>query len=92
MLTIENTYTLLSIDAWRDDCGWSWNNMFQIEEDVYLEYPLSNRRLLAFMRRNGWLTEQSKGRVRVEDTGYDIEIQDRNTGEPLLAFRPQWEM
>jgi len=91
MLTTENTYTLLSIDAWRYDCGWTWNNMFTVEEDIYLSSDTSNRALLKFMRRNGWLSESSKGRVHIEDTGYDIEIQDRNTGMPVFAFRPQWE-
>ena len=90
MLTTENTYTLLSIDAWRDPDGWTWNDMFKIEEDVYLDANTSNRALLKLMRRNGWLTDNSKGRIQVEDTGYDIEIQDRNTGEPIYAFRPQW--
>ena len=91
MLQSENLYTLLSIDAWRYDEGWTWNNMFTVEEDVYLEPNLSNRRLLSFMRDSGWLSEYSKGKVRIEDTQYDIEIQDKNTGEPIFAFRPQWE-
>ena len=90
MLTT-NAYTLLSIDAWRDECGWYWNNKFLVEEDIVITPETTNRSLLKFMRRNGWLTEASKGRVRIEDTGYDIEIQDRNTGEPLFAFRPQWD-
>ena len=90
MNTSKNMYTLLSIDAWRDECGWTWNNMFTVEEDIYIADTLTNRSLLKFMRRNGWLTDYSKGRVRVEDTGYDIEIQDKNTGEPVFAFRPQF--
>jgi hypothetical protein len=71
---------------------WTWNNMFTIEEDVYIDPKLTNRQLLKFMRESGWLSEQSKGKIRIEDTGYDIEIQNRNTYEPLYAFRPQWDM
>jgi len=89
---MENNYTLLSIEAWRDPDGWTWNNAFKVEADIYLDPKLSARALLRFMRARGWLTEGSKGRIRVEDTGYDIEIQDKGTHEPLFAFRPQEEI
>lgn len=91
MLTTENLYTCLFIAAWREpEGGWTWDNMFTIEEDIYLDPEFTARGLLAMCRRAGWLTDHSKGRVRVEDTGYYIEVQDKNTGEPLIAFRPQW--
>ena len=93
MTKSENTYTLLTIDAWKDtEGGWYWNDMHIVEEDIYIDPSLSNRALLAFMRRNHWLSEQSKGRIRIEDTGHDIEIQNKNTYEPIFAFRPQWDM
>ena len=95
MQQTKNLYTLLSIDAWHDsEGGWTWNNMFNIENDIYINEETANspRALLSFMRRNNWLTENSKGKLRVEDTGYDIEIQKRGTYEPILAFRRQWPM
>lgn len=90
----ENFYTLLSIDAWKDMGGWQWNNMHLIEEDIFLSEGIERkpRSLLAFIRRNGWLTKESKGLLAVIDTGYDIEIVNRKTYEPILAFRPQWPM
>jgi len=89
--TAENMYTLLSIDAWRDpDSGWTWNDVRLIEENIYISHPVSNRRLLNFMRSNNWLNDYSKGRIAVKDTGYDIEIQNKNTSEPIFAFRPQF--
>ena len=88
----DNMYTLLSIEAWRYDEGWTWNNWFKIEEDIYIEEPTNVRSLLKFMRRNGWLSDESKGRVELEDDGYNIVIQDRNTHEPIFAFEPQWDM
>jgi len=87
-VTGENIYTLLSIDAWRYDGCWQWNNWFRIEADIYLDPETTNRELLAFMRRNKWLSEASKGRVSIEDDGYNIVICDRNTGKPLYAFEP----
>ena len=90
-IKVENMYTLLSIDAWRYDEGWTWNQWFNIENDIYLE-DISPRKLFKFMRRNGWLSDESKGRVELEDDGYNIVIQDRNTHEPIFAFEPQWDM
>ena len=89
MNTTENCYTLLSIDAWRYDDGWTWNDIFRVEEDIYLSPDVTPRRLFSFMRRNGWLTDYSKGRVRLEDDGYNLVICDRNTGKPIFAFEPQ---
>jgi hypothetical protein len=80
-------YRLQSIDAWRDDDNmWYWNNCFKIEDGVYIDSDTTTRQLLKFMRRNNWLTEHSKGRVQVEWMDGLIEIQDRNTNEPILAF------
>jgi len=92
MVTQENMYRLLSIDAWRNEDGWTWNNWYTIEEDIYLGYPITNRKLLAFCRRNGWLSEESKGKLIVEDDGYNIVILTKGTKEPLYAFEPQWEV
>ena len=87
----ENMYTLLSIDAWRDDCGWTWNNWHRVEADIYIDPKTTNRGLLAFMRRNNWLSDYSKGKAAIEDDGYNVVICDRGTGEPIFAFEPQWE-
>ncbi len=86
-MTESTKYRLVSIDAWRDcDGGWTWNNWFTVEDGVYLGNDITARRLLKFMRQSGWLTDESKGRVRVDWEWDIIEIQDKNTGEPLLAF------
>jgi hypothetical protein len=87
----DNTYIktkLLSIDAWRDDGGWTWNNWFNIEDGIYFQKEVlsSARQLLAYCRKSGWLTEQSKGRCAIEDDGYNVVIIDKNTQEPLIAF------
>ena len=38
------------------------------------------------LREWGYLTDYSKGRVRVQDDDSVIEIQDKGTGKPLLAL------
>lgn len=83
-------YRLVSIDAWRYDGGWQWNQWYSVEDGVYLGNDITARRLLKFMRQSGWLTNASKGRVRIDWHGEMcdpfIEILNKNTGEPLLAF------
>jgi len=78
---------LLSIDAWSDCEGWNWNQWYTVENDIYFAYSeLTTRKILAFLRKSGFLTEQSRGKLRVEDDGYNYVIENRNTGEPLLAL------
>lgn len=92
MINTENMYTLLIIDAWRDpDGGWIWNNWFLMEEDIHIAPDTSTRALLN-MLRPGYLSDSSKGRVCVEDDGYNIVIMDRGTREPIFALEPQWDM
>jgi len=86
----ENFYRLLSIDAWRYDGGWTWNNGYPLEEDIYIAPDAATPRRVFRMLRNSYLSEQSKGRVRLEDDGYNLVIEDRNTGEPIFALEPQW--
>jgi hypothetical protein len=81
---------LLSIDAWRDgEGGWNWNNFFLLEEGIFLPDP-TPRKVLRFLRNAGFLTDFSKGLLRVDFyPSYDgtlIEIQHRHTFEPVLAL------
>jgi len=90
-MTESTKYRLVSIDAWRDyEGGWTWNNWCTVEDGVYLGNDITARRLLRFMRQSGWLTSASKGRVSIdwhnEMMEPMIEILDKSTGEPLLAF------
>ena len=90
-MTEVTKYRLVSIDGWRDyDGGWAWNDWYTVEDGVYLGNDITARRLLKFMRQSGWLTNASKGRVRIdwhnEMCEPFIEILDKNTGAPLFAF------
>lgn len=88
--------TLISIDAWRDsEGGWDWNDMHKVEHDIMISEDsdiLSNsRKCLAWFRQQGWLTDASKGKVRVDFNddiidGILIVIENKNTGEPILAL------
>lgn len=79
---------LLSIDAWRFDNGWGWNNWHKLEDNIYWddEKPMTARRVLRALRDWGYLTDASKGRLTIEDDGYNYVIVDRKTRKPLLAL------
>jgi hypothetical protein len=81
---------ILSIDAWRDREGWTWNNHYRVGEVNLEETDLTtNRKILAFLRKEGYLADGSKGRVRVDSNqgyeGFFVEIQAMD-GEPLFAI------
>lgn len=79
---------LLSVDSWHDGECWSWNNWQTIEEGIYLHETTLNspRKLLRYCRNKlKILTNSSKGKLQVEDDGYNVQIQTRN-GECLFAF------
>lgn len=80
---------ILSIDAWREDFGWTWNNWFTVDE-ISLETFQSldtNRKVISFLRNElNLLSESSKGRVRIVDDNYNLMIEDRSNGRPLYAI------
>jgi len=76
---------ILSIDAWNSPDGWYWNNWFDSGE-LCIAINISNRELLRQMRVHGYLTDDSKGKVGVEDDGYNLVIYARSNMEPLFAI------
>ena len=81
-------FNLIGIDAWRDDCGWTWNNHFILEHDICFGInSLTPRKILAALRKWGYLSEYSKGKVRIDNSINEcLVIENRNTGEPVLAL------
>lgn len=90
MKTDNNYYKtkLLSVDSWHDGECWSWNNWHMIEDGIYLHESVLNspRKLLKYCREKlEILTDSSKGKLQIDDDGYNVQIQTRN-GECLFAF------
>jgi hypothetical protein len=80
---------ILSIDAWRDGDGWQWNNWFRVGSITLAELVLLDtpRKQIGYMRRMGYLSAKSAGRVRVDDDGsLNLTFLDRGTEEPLFAI------
>ncbi len=87
--TNENYYkaALHSIDAWRTDRMWEWNDSYLLESGIYFaESSITTRTILSFLRRKDYLSEASKGTLKVVDEWPLIEIQIKNTGQPILCL------
>ena len=85
---IMKTFNILSIDAWREDSSWTWNNWFlvgTITADEFQELN-TNRKLIKYMRDNGYLSDYSKGKISIDDDQYNIVFCDRKNGRPLYAI------
>ena len=78
-------YDLYSVDSWKYDGCWTDNSAYCIECKVDLDDNMTTRQLLKFMRRKKWLSEYSKGRVKVNQEWDIIEICERN-GRVVLRF------
>lgn len=75
---------VLSIDAWRYDGGWTWNEWHHIGDIASI--PEGNRAILRMLRDEGYLSNASCGRVAVEDDGYNVVVLNKSTRMPLLAI------
>lgn len=83
------TVNILSIDAWRScEGGWDWNNWFRIREDYSVTERVldSPRMLLSQLRRDGFLSTDSIGKLAIEDDQHNVVVIDKNSFEPLLAL------
>lgn len=78
--------SILLIDAWRYDGGWTWNQWHKIGSCDVTICDLKPRALLAWLRSEGYLGEGSKGRVAIEDDQYNVVIVDKST-RPIGAGR-----
>ena len=92
---MQNDYanlTLLSIDAWRDGDGWTWNAWYTLEKGIIMGADeITPRKICKFLRDSGFLSESSKGKVCVDMhneivDGYLIEVLDKSTREPVFAL------
>jgi len=81
---------LYAIEGWRMPEGWMSNQEFFLTMFPAEWRDLTPRRLLAMLRRDGYLTESSKGKVSLETFGMDpetLQVTARGTGEPLFDVR-----
>ncbi len=78
---------VLSIDAWRDsEDGWQWNAWYKVGTIAKSELERIEREegFLKWYIINGYVDE--KFPLEIDDDGYNIVVQDKETSEPLLAI------
>lgn len=87
-------FDLLSIEGWNSPNGWTWNSWHTLESDIFiLESELTPRKIFRFLRKAGYLNDYSKGRIMLEDDGYNLVIMLKSNMQPLLAlcYGKYWE-
>lgn len=80
---------ILSIDAWRNEGGgWTWDNWHAVGNIDRVEFEKldSNRKLIKWMRDNGFLSIDSAGKVSTDDDQHNIVICQRSDMMPLFAI------
>lgn len=95
MATETKEIRILSIDAIRDEMGgWQWNQAYTTGREFPEELlEASNRKILAWMRDHGPLSEASKGKIKVEEYGeFGLEFQVKSTCEPIFAIKVMEEI
>lgn len=84
-----STIRVLSVSAIKDDGCWNWNDWYTVAEISVEQFESfeSDRQTIKFTRDTlGLLSEYSKGRVKVEDDGYNLLILDKSNNMPLFAY------
>jgi len=80
---------ILSIDAWRDGDGWTWNNWHDcgsMDKATFEALEGNARKMLAWFRSEGYLRADSAGKCAIDDDGHNVVILNRATGEPVFAI------
>ena len=77
---------ILSIDAWRTSGYWEGNNWRIVGTAPLALCDAKPRAILQWLRESGYLSEYSRGRLAIEDDGYNVVILNRGTREPIFAL------
>lgn len=79
---------LVNIDAWKEDGCWTWNASYTVERDIVMaDSAITARKVTRMLRDMGFLTQASKGKVRVEMGLWPlVEVQLKSNGRPLFAL------
>ena len=79
---------VLSIDAWRYDGSWTWNNWHSVGniDKADFEKLKTNRQIMKWFRENDYLNSGSKGKIKIVDDGHNIVICAKSNEEPFYAI------
>lgn len=87
-----NMYNLVDyFDVWKDELGsWTVNDQCIREEGLYISPDATNKQILQFLKRIGFLKTDDMRRLYVDDYGDMIEIYARKGNMPLGALVPAY--
>lgn len=79
---------VLSIDASWIDASWSWNAWYTVGEISLPDFEAlkTTRSQIKWFRDNDFITEQSKGKVAIDDAQYNLTLINKDTRQPLFAI------
>jgi hypothetical protein len=86
------TFDVLTIDAWNSPDGWTWNDS-RVCGSITLDPTADDATIIRAFVDGGFINHAARDSVVVDNDGADpttIEIQDKETGEPLVAIRVDW--
>jgi DNA-binding transcriptional regulator YhcF (GntR family) len=78
---------ILSIDAWASDGGWDWNAWYTVGEISKEEFEKldTDKKVLSYMRREGYINTSNKRKVYVNDDQHNLVITERKPDEQVHA-------
>jgi hypothetical protein len=86
-------YKVLSIDAWADGDGWTWNNWFNIatyDEEIHGELNKENAYKFFFKEfgtsPNIIPYEEYSSKYEIDDDQYNLVLVRKDNQKPLLAI------
>jgi hypothetical protein len=80
---------ILSIDAWGNEVdGYEWSAWYIVGNITKEEFESldTDKKILAYMRKEGYLTTGNRRYAYIEDDQYNIVIFDRANDRPLFAI------
>ncbi len=83
----KNSFEIRQVEAWKDEeSAWYWNTSYHVGEFSVLDGANEKRAFLRALHKFGITLIPNKSKVVCIDDIY--EVQNRATGEPILAAIP----
>ena len=79
---------VLSIDAWADEDGWTWNAWYTVGQVSKQEFEglKTTKQQRLWFRNQGYITTANKREVDIDDDGHNTVVVNTKTREPLFAI------
>jgi hypothetical protein len=88
-MSANSNIRVLNVSAYKDDGYWNWNywnTVAEITKEQFLALK-SDRQTIKFVRDElGLLSEHSKGKIAVDDDGYNVTIVQKSNNMPIFAL------